>query len=186
VGPRLVERSPHHLEPVVPVALEVRIGPHAQEVGDHALASGITGEVTVPKDYGNLTHGYCVTSHAAQGKTVDRVFIAQSAQSFRASSREQFYVSVSRGRESVTIFTDDKIRLKARIMESSARTSATELQRSRERQQSRHMQRHVQRTQRLIQAARAWARAQAARLMQQRAAVSRSMRRERDGPERHL
>ena len=48
----------------------------------------------VPKNYGGLTHGYCTTSHTAQGKTVDRVFIAQSADSFRATSKEQFYVSV--------------------------------------------------------------------------------------------
>ncbi|MBE7506224.1 MAG: AAA family ATPase [Planctomycetia bacterium] len=61
--------------------------------GDIVLANGWT----VAQDYGHLSHGYCITSHAAQGKTVDHVFIGQSSQSFPASSREQFYVSASRG-----------------------------------------------------------------------------------------
>jgi conjugative relaxase-like TrwC/TraI family protein len=83
----------------------------------------------VSKDYGHLTHGYCTTSHASQGKTVDRVFIAQGAKSFPASSMEQFYVSVSRGRESVQIFTDDKEGLLEAVTSSAARKSASEIAR---------------------------------------------------------
>ncbi|RIK71142.1 MAG: hypothetical protein DCC66_02970 [Planctomycetota bacterium] len=81
----------------------------------------------ISKEYGHLAHGYCVTSHASQGKTVDRVFIGQSSQSFPASSREQFYVSVSRGREGVTIYTDDKEALLDAVIRSDDRVSATEL-----------------------------------------------------------
>ena len=69
----------------------------------------------VPKDYGHFNHGYVTTSHASQGKTVDKVLIAQSSQSFGASSQEQFYVSVSRGRKGVEVFTDDKELLKEQI-----------------------------------------------------------------------
>ena len=53
----------------------------------------------VPKDYGNIAHGYCTTSHSSQGKTVDRVLVAMGEESFPAASRQQFYVSASRGRE---------------------------------------------------------------------------------------
>ncbi len=53
----------------------------------------------VSQDYGHLAHGYVVTSHAAQGKTVDHVYIGQSAASLGATSREQFYVSASRQEE---------------------------------------------------------------------------------------
>jgi ATP-dependent exoDNAse (exonuclease V) alpha subunit len=81
---------------------------------------------TIGKDYGHLTHGYVVTSHASQGKSVDRVFIGQSSESFRASSREQFYVSVSRGSKQATIYTDDKDALRHEIMASDERLSATE------------------------------------------------------------
>jgi ATP-dependent exoDNAse (exonuclease V) alpha subunit len=60
------------------------------------------------KDYGNLTHGYSLTSYGSQSKGVDRVFVAESSESFRAADRQQFYVSVSRFKEALTIYTDDK------------------------------------------------------------------------------
>lgn len=91
--------------------------------GNIVLANGWT----VSKDYGHLAHGYVVTSHASQGKTVDRVFIGQSSDSLPASSREQFYVSVSRGRESATIYTDDKDALLEAVSRSDDRLTATEL-----------------------------------------------------------
>lgn len=63
---------------------------------------------TVAQHYGHFTHGYVVTSHSSQGKTVDRVFVGQSSESFPASSREQFYLTASRAREQVSIYTDNK------------------------------------------------------------------------------
>ena len=44
-----------------------------------------------------------------------------------ATSAEQFYVSVSRGKKSVEIFTDDKDTLREQIQRSHQRLSATEL-----------------------------------------------------------
>lgn len=82
----------------------------------------------VGKDFGHLTHGYVSTSHAAQGKTVDRVLIAMGSESIPAISAEQFYVSVSRGRERATIFTDlAPAQLRDAIQKQDARKSATEL-----------------------------------------------------------
>ena len=81
----------------------------------------------VPKDYGGLTHGYVVTSHASQGKTVDKVLVALGSESLAAANREQFYVSVSRGREGVRLYTDDKAAMMDAVQGSSARLSATEL-----------------------------------------------------------
>jgi hypothetical protein len=43
------------------------------------------------------------------------------------ASAEQFYVSVSRARDSVTVYTDDKARLAETIQSSSARMTAHEL-----------------------------------------------------------
>jgi hypothetical protein len=91
--------------------------------GDLKLKNGWV----LSKDYGNIAYGYCQTSHVAQSKTVDRVLVAQSRKSFGASSAEQFYVSVSRARESVTVYTDDKERLREAIQSSGARVSAHEL-----------------------------------------------------------
>lgn len=81
----------------------------------------------ISKDYGNISHGYTVTSHSSQGKTVDKVIIAQSSMSFRASSTEQFYVSVSRGKESVSIYTDDKKELLSAVSRTGQRMTATEI-----------------------------------------------------------
>lgn len=81
----------------------------------------------VSQDFGHLAYGYVVTSHASQGKTVDRVFIGQSADSFGASSREQFYVSASRARQQVTVYTDDKESLLKAVSRSEERITATEL-----------------------------------------------------------
>jgi len=79
------------------------------------------------KAYGHFTHGYVTTSHASQGKTVDHVLLCQSSQSWSATSREQFYVSASRARKNVTIYTDDKEALRESIQKSNDRLSATEL-----------------------------------------------------------
>ncbi len=87
----------------------------------------LTGGAILAADFEHLAHGYAVTSHASQGKTVDRVLIAQSSESFRASNREQFYVSASRARRSATVYTDNKVSLRRAIERSDSRVSATEL-----------------------------------------------------------
>ena len=79
---------------------------------------------------GNFDYGYVTTSHASQGKTVPHVLIAQNTQIGGASGAEQFYVSVSRGKKSVEIFTDDKEALREQVERSQQRLSATELTRN--------------------------------------------------------
>ena len=80
----------------------------------------------IPADYRTFTHGYAVTSHAAQGKTVDEVLVVASSRSLPAVSQEQFYVSISRGRERCRIFTDDSDLLRSHVTHSSARLAAVE------------------------------------------------------------
>jgi conjugative relaxase-like TrwC/TraI family protein len=87
----------------------------------------LTNGVVIPKDYGGLTHGYVVTSHASQGKTVDVPLVALGSESFAAANREQLYVSLSRGREAVRLYTDDKAAMMDAVQGSGARMSATEL-----------------------------------------------------------
>lgn len=120
--------------------------------GDVKLANGWT----LPKDFGNWSHGYVLTSHASQGKTVDRVLIAESTQSLPAASREQFYVSASRARESVTVFTDSKRELKEAIQSSGHRVSARELQQAAESQPG-ALQRHAELIRQKFELARAYA-----------------------------
>jgi conjugative relaxase-like TrwC/TraI family protein len=94
--------------------------------GHHGNIVLDNGQV-ISKNYGHLAHGYCATSHASQGKTVDRVFVAVGPESFAAASKEQFYVSVSRARESVSVYCEDKRELLESVSRSSSRMTATEL-----------------------------------------------------------
>ncbi|CAN5625766.1 MobF family relaxase [soil metagenome] len=87
----------------------------------------LTDGRVLPADYRQFTHGYCVTSHAAQSRTVDSVFVVASSHSGPAIHREQFYVSISRGRQNCRIFTDDKMLLRDRIAHSNRRRSALDL-----------------------------------------------------------
>jgi conjugative relaxase-like TrwC/TraI family protein len=80
------------------------------------------------KDFAHLDYGYATTSHTAQGKTVDWVFIAQSAQlSSGASDAKQFLVSTSRGREGLRIYTDCIELLRENVSRVRERPMATEL-----------------------------------------------------------
>lgn len=79
---------------------------------------------TLPENYKQFTHGYAVTAHRSQGKSVDAVVI--SADRMR---KELFYVAASRGRESVTVVTSDKELLRESVARSSARQSSSELAR---------------------------------------------------------
>lgn len=81
----------------------------------------------IDRDFGHLAHAYCITSYASQGKTVDEVFISQPAATFPATDAKQFYVSVSRGREKVHLYTDDKEQLLEYASETGDRQSALEL-----------------------------------------------------------
>lgn len=84
-----------------------------------------TGAALSP-DHGHFAYGYCQTSYSAQGKTTRDVLIAQNSASFRASSSEGFYVAVSRGRESVRIFTDDRQELQEAVGNTSLRRAGVD------------------------------------------------------------
>ena len=81
----------------------------------------------IASDFGNFDYAYCITSYASQGKTVDRVLIYQPAATFAASNQKQFYVSVSRGKEAVTIYTDHKEELLQSVSKDGDRMSTHEL-----------------------------------------------------------
>lgn len=76
---------------------------------------------------GLIDWGFVSTSYASQGKTCNKVIISQSSLSFDASNLENFYVSVSRGRDAITIFTDSKTDLLDAVANPARRMLATEL-----------------------------------------------------------
>jgi conjugative relaxase-like TrwC/TraI family protein len=73
-----------------------------------------------------FTRGYAVTSYGSQGKTVDTVLLADAANS-AATSANQWYVSISRGRKKVVVFTSDKDGLRANIQRAGERELALDL-----------------------------------------------------------
>lgn len=81
----------------------------------------------IDRNFGHIAHAHCITSHASQGKTVDEVFISQPSGTLNATDAKQFYVSVSRGRENVKIYTDDRKALLEHASEIGDRQSALEL-----------------------------------------------------------
>lgn len=72
-----------------------------------------------------FVRGYAVTSYASQGKTADIVIVADAGNR-AATSRQQWYVSISRGRKNVLILTPDRTALRENIQRSSERELALE------------------------------------------------------------
>ncbi|QYY35479.1 MobF family relaxase [Ruficoccus sp. ZRK36] len=67
--------------------------------------------------------GYAVTSYASQGKTVDTVLFSDS-QNRAATNRNQWYVSISRARRKIKIYTSDKEALRENLLRLGERTLA--------------------------------------------------------------
>lgn len=80
----------------------------------------------LPPHYRHFLRGYAVTSYGSQGKTVDHVLFADSAVR-AASNAQQWYVTISRGRKGIRIFTPDKQELLRAILRSGDRELALDL-----------------------------------------------------------
>ncbi len=95
---------------------------NAKALAGEALANGevvtvkavrASGEIeltdgrALPANYRQFVRGYAVTSYSSQGKTVDHVLLGDSAVR-AATNAQQWYVSISRGRKSIRIFTPNK------------------------------------------------------------------------------
>jgi conjugative relaxase-like TrwC/TraI family protein len=110
-------------------------GKHRLSNGSLLTVEGFTkrGDIIVDhgwvidRDFGHLTHGYVLTSHASQGDTVDKVFVAIASQSLPATNQRTGYVALTRGREQAVIFTDDRRELLKAASRPDEPLSATEL-----------------------------------------------------------
>jgi conjugative relaxase-like TrwC/TraI family protein len=80
----------------------------------------------VPPGYRRFVRGYAVTSYGSQGKTVDHVIFADAGVR-AASNSQQWYVTISRGRKGIQIFTADKELLRRSIVRSGDRDLALDL-----------------------------------------------------------
>ncbi|WP_152053055.1 MobF family relaxase [Tautonia marina] len=91
--------------------------------GDIRLSDGST----IGKDAGHFRHALVETSFGAQGQTVSKVILGMSAASSPAMNQEQLYVSATRGRKSLSLFTDDLDSVKDAVQRSSQKLVALDL-----------------------------------------------------------
>jgi conjugative relaxase-like TrwC/TraI family protein len=91
--------------------------------GDIDLVDGRT----IPAWFSEFSHGYATTSHAAQGKTVDRGILFMAEAGLAAGNLKQAYVSNSRFRESQAIYTSDRTAAREAMMRPSDRKLALEM-----------------------------------------------------------
>ena len=74
----------------------------------------------------HVDQGIAVTSHASQAKTVDQVIVSVPVRAFSQANEAQFYVSMSRGRSAMHVFTDSKVALRDAVTRPSKRLSSWE------------------------------------------------------------
>jgi hypothetical protein len=77
------------------------------------------------KSFREFLLGYAVTSYGSQGKTVDYVLFSDSTIK-AATNAQQWYVTISRGRRGIRIFTPDKEQLRENLTRSGHRLLALE------------------------------------------------------------
>ncbi len=94
----------------------------AKEVREDGRIVLVDGR-TLPSHFRQFVRGYAVTSYASQGKSVDHVLFSDSAVR-AATNQQQWYVSISRGKKGVHIFTTDKTELRQNVTRSGDRTLA--------------------------------------------------------------
>jgi conjugative relaxase-like TrwC/TraI family protein len=139
-----------HFEVYRPVQLGVAVGDRLRVTrngvskdGRHKLRNGTLftvqgftpqGDVVVDKGWvipatngGHIALGYAVSAETSQGRTVDKVLVGLSSQSFAAANQRRFGVPVTRGKEQVLIFTDDKAGLLKAVQRPDEPLSAVEL-----------------------------------------------------------
>jgi hypothetical protein len=75
----------------------------------------------------HIDQGMAVTSHASQAKTVDQVIVSVPVRAFSQANEAQFYVSMSRARSVMHLFTDSKVALRDAVTRPSKRLSSWEL-----------------------------------------------------------
>lgn len=110
--------------------------------GDHKLTNGMAKTVAgftaagdikldngwiVGKDAGMFRHGFVETSFGSQGRTVQRTILDMSSWSLGAINSEQMYVSASRAKEWMRLYTDNKAEVREAIQRSSQKLAAVDL-----------------------------------------------------------
>jgi ATP-dependent exoDNAse (exonuclease V) alpha subunit len=109
---------------------------HKYRNGDTLTVAGFTkrGDIrlddgrVIDADAGHWRPAFVETSFGAQGQTKKRVILGMSEASLGATNQEQMYVSASRAKEKLSLYTDDKDALNGAIQRSSQKLAALDVQ----------------------------------------------------------
>jgi hypothetical protein len=77
----------------------------------------LTDGRVLDKNFRQFVRGYAITSYASQGKSVNYILFSDSALK-GATNNQQWYVTISRGKKGIQIFTTDKAELRENIKRS--------------------------------------------------------------------
>ena len=133
--------------------------------GEHTLKNGMAHTVAgftakgiklengwvIPNDAGHFRHGFVETSFGSQGRTVQRVILGMPVAAIPAINMQQLYVSASRAKEWIRLYTDDKAEIREAVRRSSLKLAALDLPKRQEPlfKPSDGIQRHMERRRRL-------------------------------------
>jgi hypothetical protein len=78
------------------------------------------------KNFRQFVRGYAITSYASQGKSINYVLFSDSAVK-AATNNQQWYVTISRGKKGIHIFTTDKEQLRENITRGGERPLAVDI-----------------------------------------------------------
>jgi conjugative relaxase-like TrwC/TraI family protein len=109
-------------------------GKHTLKNGMARMVAGFTPKGikldngwVIPADAGHFRHGFVETSFGSQGRTVQRVILGMAAASAPAMNMEQLYVSASRAKQSIRVYTDSKAEIRDAVKRSSQKLAALDL-----------------------------------------------------------
>jgi len=94
--------------------------------GSLVVEAGAGAHKTLAPAQRLFVRGFAVTSYGSQGKTVDTVMLADAANG-AATDAHQWYVTISRGRKRVLVFTPDKEALRVQVQQAGERALAMDL-----------------------------------------------------------
>lgn len=86
-----------------------------------------SGDTTISVDttsYNHIDYSYAMTSHKAQGITVKRAFVYHDSSQRSLNHRNRLYVDISRAKEAVFIYTDNKVELERQARRTAKKWSA--------------------------------------------------------------
>ena len=79
-------------------------------------------------EYNYFDHGYVMTTHKAQGVTVDRTIINMDSKQKQLNSRNNYYVDISRARNEISIYTNSQKNLREQIGEFVKKVNSTKFE----------------------------------------------------------